>query len=473
MAPPFQLALQMRLPTPAILLLLTTLPLGVVAAQPGGKRSIPLTLGTDTVEMVLRAQSRGGEQPTFRMVQTLSRGTGADAGALIQSAVINVMAEDGRVIASTVDTVVVDSMTLRFRRAAGHRYDVSGNSNFASEATVSGGVISHRERTDSGVSTKTLPVPAGESAPLTSPDLILRSSPLSPTFTTAFDVYIASVNQMMHITVDSVRSGTDAGRRVWRLYAHPERATRFRYTIDSLTRDMTRFDVYDSTGSQVAGYTHQRYARGRDAAATPASVASPATLPSAADVERVAGHYYLEGVREVGSELLLRPNGTFEFMLAYGALDESGAGAWSVVDGDVILQSAGVAHRPTVTLAAASGVATTSIRIVVSDTHGQPVNGIEVDAVRPKSGTSFAKTRAGEYVLHFERGDTPTELSVGYDVMNLMFPFPLGRAPKALYRFVFDRGDLGVRRFDATALTVDTNQLTMTMNGRSMSYVRH
>ncbi len=42
------------------------------------------------------------------------------------------------------------------------------------------------------------------------------------------------------------------------------------------------------------------------------------------------GHHYLEGVREVGSEILLRPDGTFAFMLAYGVNDQSGRGCWTV-----------------------------------------------------------------------------------------------------------------------------------------------
>lgn len=45
--------------------------------------------------------------------------------------------------------------------------------------------------------------------------------------------------------------------------------------------------------------------------------------------ERLAGHYYLNGVMEVGSELLLRKDGSFEFMLAYGANDQYGKGCWT------------------------------------------------------------------------------------------------------------------------------------------------
>jgi hypothetical protein len=46
-----------------------------------------------------------------------------------------------------------------------------------------------------------------------------------------------------------------------------------------------------------------------------ASAACARTDPS------LAGHYYLQGVMEVGSELLLKADGRFEYMLAYGALD--------------------------------------------------------------------------------------------------------------------------------------------------------
>ncbi|MGT2466717.1 hypothetical protein ACVOMV_19450 [Mesorhizobium atlanticum] len=43
---------------------------------------------------------------------------------------------------------------------------------------------------------------------------------------------------------------------------------------------------------------------------------------------RLAGHYYLNGVMEVGSELLLNKDGSFEFALAYGANDQYGKGCW-------------------------------------------------------------------------------------------------------------------------------------------------
>lgn len=40
------------------------------------------------------------------------------------------------------------------------------------------------------------------------------------------------------------------------------------------------------------------------------------------------GHYYLQGVMEVGSELLLQDHGKFKWYLAVGSLDQYAEGTW-------------------------------------------------------------------------------------------------------------------------------------------------
>jgi hypothetical protein len=52
---------------------------------------------------------------------------------------------------------------------------------------------------------------------------------------------------------------------------------------------------------------------------------------------KLVGHYYLNGVMEVGSELLLKGDGSFEFYLAYGALDQYGKGCWRVEGNKVLV----------------------------------------------------------------------------------------------------------------------------------------
>lgn len=55
----------------------------------------------------------------------------------------------------------------------------------------------------------------------------------------------------------------------------------------------------------------------------------------------IPGHYFLDGVMEVGSKLLLRPDGSFEFYLAYGANDQYGKGCWTQTGAIIALFPAG------------------------------------------------------------------------------------------------------------------------------------
>jgi hypothetical protein len=65
-----------------------------------------------------------------------------------------------------------------------------------------------------------------------------------------------------------------------------------------------------------------------------------------ARAEDLAGHYVLQGVMEVGSELLLKSDGSFEYMLAYGAADYWAKGTWWHKDNSVVLNSADRKEAP-------------------------------------------------------------------------------------------------------------------------------
>lgn len=65
----------------------------------------------------------------------------------------------------------------------------------------------------------------------------------------------------------------------------------------------------------------------------------PVAEKASAARQSLAGHYYLSGIREVGSELLLKPDARFEWMLAYGAMDQSASGTWRVEGSTLTLTS--------------------------------------------------------------------------------------------------------------------------------------
>jgi ankyrin repeat protein len=91
--------------------------------------------------------------------------------------------------------------------------------------------------------------------------------------------------------------------------------------------------------------------------APPAPLQSPAARALDAALRKtVPGAYYLEGEREVGSQIVLRANGTFAYELSYGAVDEAAQGTWTVLDRRVVLRTpAPTARTYTLTTATPAG----------------------------------------------------------------------------------------------------------------------
>jgi hypothetical protein len=69
-----------------------------------------------------------------------------------------------------------------------------------------------------------------------------------------------------------------------------------------------------------------------------ASLCAGASAKACAPAEAsLAGNYGLRGVMEVGSQISLRADGSFEYMLAYGAVDELASGCWTREGNTVVL----------------------------------------------------------------------------------------------------------------------------------------
>lgn len=90
-----------------------------------------------------------------------------------------------------------------------------------------------------------------------------------------------------------------------------------------------------------------------------------------------AGHYVLQGVMEVGSELLLKPDGSFEYMLAYGAADYWAKGTWQRKGNAIILHTDGKEEEPFRLLRSEAGKPG-RIRVWVIGKNGKGVANIHV-----------------------------------------------------------------------------------------------
>jgi hypothetical protein len=92
----------------------------------------------------------------------------------------------------------------------------------------------------------------------------------------------------------------------------------------------------------------------------------------------LSGHYYLQNVREVGSELLLRPDGNFEWMLAYGAADYYAKGTWRVEQGSVILNATPLKDDAPFRLIRSSAAKAADIRIHVVGPENRGIPNVDV-----------------------------------------------------------------------------------------------
>ena len=121
-----------------------------------------------------------------------------------------------------------------------------------------------------------------------------------------------------------------------------------------------------------------------------------------------AGHYVLRGVMEVGSELLLRPDGTFEYMLAYGAADYEASGTWKV-DGDAVVLTTGGAEKQAFRLIRSAAVKGDGIRVIVKGPGGEPADHIDVGI---KTGAGYLNTTTDDNgVAQFTTKSTATAVA--------------------------------------------------------------
>jgi hypothetical protein len=150
-----------------------------------------------------------------------------------------------------------------------------------------------------------------------------------------------------------------------------------------------------------------------------------------AQSDDVAGHYVLTGMMEVGSELLLKPDGQFEFMLAYGAADYWARGTWKREKDAVILTSSGTKEEPFRFLRSDAGTSG-RIRVSVLGKNGRGVPHIRV-TLHAAGGDSEATT-TDDGAAVFPDVAKPRAVSFEVRVYELQAgPFDINPAHKDIY----------------------------------------
>jgi hypothetical protein len=90
--------------------------------------------------------------------------------------------------------------------------------------------------------------------------------------------------------------------------------------------------------------------------------------------------------------MVLRPDGSFDYMLAYGAADYFARGTWRVKDGAVILSTETGTQKPPFSLVNSVSNEEGAIRVRVVAPNGRPVPNIDAALFIEAGGGSQART---------------------------------------------------------------------------------
>lgn len=176
--------------------------------------------------------------------------------------------------------------------------------------------------------------------------------------------------------------------------------------------------------------------------------------------EDAAGHYVLSGVMEVGSELWLKPDGKFEFMLAYGAADYWAKGTWRQEGNAVILQSDGKKEDPFRLLRSEAGKPG-RIRVWVIGKDGKGVANIHVGLLAGDHPLEATTDEDGAAVFP----DEPKAHAVAFEVRVYELeagPFEIDASSNKDFYFEINGDTITQVLFESEKLPLNDGALMMT-----------
>jgi len=186
----------------------------------------------------------------------------------------------------------------------------------------------------------------------------------------------------------------------------------------------------------------------------------PTPAPPAITKASLAGHYN-GGQMEVGAELLLKPDGHFQYELAYGALDESAEGTWDFHDNAVFLTTVPAAVLPTFTVLKDEPAPAGELWIAIS-------NGPIMEGARQRIYLLYDADHEPDMIELPDDGRVtlpnkrmPAAIIPEIPIYPIYNPIPLTGTGGHHLTLRFNKNDIGKADFRATKLTLEGTNLIM------------
>ncbi|WP_157216057.1 hypothetical protein [Flavisphingomonas formosensis] len=196
-------------------------------------------------------------------------------------------------------------------------------------------------------------------------------------------------------------------------------------------------------------------------------LAAPALAETPSDI---AGGYFTSQP-EVASELMLKPDGRFQWYLSYGALDENATGSWKRQGDTVLLTTEPVVTPPRFSLDAAVPDPEKALKIRVAGPDGKPIGRVDVALTAADGTVQATATDENGYALFAKPGTRSQSVKLGIRVFGVASEaFPVDLAKGNLMLFRFEPNDLGRADFKAEPVRIRDGALVLDRWGIALTY---
>lgn len=200
--------------------------------------------------------------------------------------------------------------------------------------------------------------------------------------------------------------------------------------------------------------------------ATTASAQSPPRHPAA-----LVGHY--DGHQmEMGAELVLKADGSFQYGLEYGAIDEEAEGSWAQVGDHVVLTGKPVT-APRFVFLGQQSAPTGIFRLSLEAPDGMSLQYFEASIAFAKGGGTGGQLSDDGVNLPFKPDNPPVKVGLFLPMYEIKSDIVAIDPVKGYWlSFRFEQNDLGKVDFRDTPLAIDKGDLVFERFGRVIRFHR-
>lgn len=179
---------------------------------------------------------------------------------------------------------------------------------------------------------------------------------------------------------------------------------------------------------------------------------------------------YDGGQTEVAAFLALAADGSFEYELAYGALDETAKGHWSYDGSGVVLATAAVVAPRFIFLGEKLGPAG-ALHVTLDLPSGIDRQYFDAHVTLTGGQTIMQQLAPDGLDLEVPQGSRPASIALALPIYDLMSePAPLSGSDGVSVAFRFEPNDIGKVAFDGTVLPIEDCALTLDRFDRHLRF---